>query len=97
MNIRTFVAKSRTFVAKSAIWFSENEGGVKGRLELFRKFIRFGDAICPLASPPPPSSPSWRSPYKGRFWEKPQEDEGGAESLGACNSWILNYPNYAKN
>ena len=21
-------------------------GGVKGRLELFRKFIRFGDAVC---------------------------------------------------
>ena len=34
MNIRTFVAKSRTFVAKSAIWFSENEGGgVKGRYD----------------------------------------------------------------
>ena len=26
MNIRTFVAKSRIFVAKSATWFSENEG-----------------------------------------------------------------------
>ena len=36
MNIRTFVAKSRTF------------GGVKGRLELFRKFIRFGMSIRPL-------------------------------------------------
>ena len=38
----------RNFVAKSATWFSENEGGgVKGRLELFRKFISFGDAILP--------------------------------------------------
>ena len=49
MNIRTFVAKSRIFVAKSATWFSENEGGgVKGRLELFRKFIRFGSRMLPL-------------------------------------------------
>ena len=38
----------RNFVAKSAIWFSKDEGGVKGRLELFRSFIRFGDAVCPL-------------------------------------------------
>ena len=48
MNIRTFVAKSHTFVAKSAIWFSKNEGGIKGRLEFFRKFIRFGRAARPL-------------------------------------------------
>ena len=27
-------------------------GVVKGRLELFRKFIRFGDAICPLVLAP---------------------------------------------
>ena len=47
-DIRTFVAKSRTFVVKSAIWFSENEGGwVKGHMELFRKFIRFGDGRLP--------------------------------------------------
>ena len=39
----------RNFVAKSATWFSENEGGVKGRLELFRKFISFGDVILPLS------------------------------------------------
>ena len=28
-----------------ATWFSENGGGVKCRLELFWKFIRFGDSI----------------------------------------------------
>ena len=28
-----------TFVAKSAIWFSKMRGGVKGRLDFFRKFI----------------------------------------------------------
>ena len=34
MNICTFVAKSRNFVAKSTTWFSKNEGGtVKGHLE----------------------------------------------------------------
>ena len=49
MNIRTVVAKSRIFVAKSAKWFSENERGeVKGHSELFRKFIRFGMRIRPL-------------------------------------------------
>ena len=37
----------RNFVAKSATWFSKKEGGVKGRLELFRKYINFGDAILP--------------------------------------------------
>ena len=37
------------FVAKSATWFSENEGGVKGCSELFQKIIRFGNWICPLA------------------------------------------------
>ena len=35
----------RNFVMKSAIWFSENEGGVKGRLELFQKFVRFGRPV----------------------------------------------------
>ena len=40
----------RNFVAKSATWISENEGGgVKGRLELFQKFITFGDAALPLS------------------------------------------------
>ena len=33
---------------KDAMQFSENEGRVKGRLKLFRKFIRFGVATCPL-------------------------------------------------
>ena len=33
---------------KIAMQFSENEGRVKGRLKLFRKFIRFGVATCPL-------------------------------------------------
>ena len=37
------------FRNKSATWFSENEGGgVKGRSELFRKFIRFGEGKLPL-------------------------------------------------
>ena len=27
-------------------------GGCKGRLELFRKFKRFGDAVCPLTQLP---------------------------------------------
>ena len=45
MNVSTSVAKSRTFAAKYVIWFSENEeGGVKGLLELFR----FGVGIRPL-------------------------------------------------
>ena len=36
------------FRKKSATWFSENEGGgIKGRLELFQKFIRFGSAALP--------------------------------------------------
>ena len=42
--------------------YSENEGeGVKGRLEFFRKFIRFGGAIRPLqSSQSKPMSPLWR-------------------------------------
>ena len=38
----------RNFVAKYAIWFSENEGGIKGRLEVFPKFIRFSNLPRPL-------------------------------------------------
>ena len=41
MNIRTFVAKSRTFVAKSAIWFSENEGGGQRPFATFLKIHSF--------------------------------------------------------
>ena len=41
MNIRTFVAKSRTFVAKSAIWFSENEGGGQRPFGTFPKIHQF--------------------------------------------------------
>ena len=37
MNIRTFVAKSRTFVSKSAIQFSENEGGGSNAVWFFSK------------------------------------------------------------
>ena len=37
------------FSEKNAIWFSKNEGGgVKGRMEFFQKFIRFGEATRPL-------------------------------------------------
>ena len=31
----------------------QNLGGVKGRLEFFQKFIRFGTGILPLLMPPP--------------------------------------------
>ena len=55
----------RTFVTKSAIWFSENEGGVKGRLELFRKFIRFGRGMLPLVVNI--SGPSWIDTKKHLF------------------------------
>ena len=41
MNIHTFVAKSCTFVAKSAIWFSENEGGVQRPFGTFPKIHPF--------------------------------------------------------
>ena len=41
MNIRTFVAKSCTFVAKSAIWFSENEGGGQRPFGTFPKIHPF--------------------------------------------------------
>ena len=46
------VFKAVQLFKKSATWFSENEGrggGVKGRLELFRKFIRFGTDMLPLS------------------------------------------------
>ena len=36
------------FEKQIATGFSENEGRVKGRLELFRKFICFGGATRPL-------------------------------------------------
>ena len=35
--------------------FPKMRGGVKGRLELFRKFIRFGRGRLPLPFLPPPS------------------------------------------
>jgi len=45
MNIRTFVA----ILSRNPQYdFPKMRGGVKGRLELFRKFISFGDAILPL-------------------------------------------------
>ena len=44
----------REYHKKIAIQFSENEGGggreVEGRLEFFRKFIRFGTLTRPLMS-----------------------------------------------
>ena len=33
---------------KIAVYFSENEGAVEGRLDFFQKFTRFGSAILPL-------------------------------------------------
>ena len=46
------VFKAVQLFKKSATWFSENEGGgVKGRLELFQKFIRFGRGRLPLLVP----------------------------------------------
>ena len=50
-HMHLFLLKSCIFVAKSVTWFSENdggEGGVKGRSELFQKFVCFGMLICPL-------------------------------------------------
>ena len=39
----------RTFSEKNCyIIFRKGGGGVKGRLEFFQKFIRFGTATCPL-------------------------------------------------
>ena len=40
---------------KNAILFSENEGGVKGYLELFWKFIRFVESKLPLVESTPKS------------------------------------------
>ena len=34
-------------IEKIAVSFSENEGGVKGRLEFLQKFSRFGTATLP--------------------------------------------------
>ena len=46
MKIRIFVA----ILSRNPQYdFPKMRGGVKGRLELFRKFIRFGDAVCPLS------------------------------------------------
>ena len=46
MNIRTFVA----FLSQNLQYnFPKTRGGVKGRLELFRKNIRFGVFSRPLA------------------------------------------------
>ena len=43
------MAHAKGFSEKNAIWFSKNEGGgVKGRMEFFQKFIRFGEATRPL-------------------------------------------------
>ena len=45
MNIRTFV----TILSRKAQYnFPKMRGGAKGRLELFRKFIRFGRGMLPL-------------------------------------------------
>ena len=48
MNIRTFVA----FLSQNLQYnFPKTRGGVKGRLELFRKNIRFGVFSRPLGKP----------------------------------------------
>ena len=47
MNIRPFV----TILSRNPQYnFSKMRGGIKGRLELFRKFIRFGIVLRPLVS-----------------------------------------------
>ena len=48
--VADFVPLNRTFPKQFATWFSENEGGVKCRLELFQKIIRFGVAARPLCT-----------------------------------------------
>ena len=52
-DLRCFVAKSvlsrfTRFGVEKKGQISGMGGGVKGRLELFRKFIRFCSATCPL-------------------------------------------------
>ena len=53
MNFRERVGslQSKKFVAKSTTYFSEMRGGVRGRLEVFRKFIEFGPGNAPLLIP----------------------------------------------
>ena len=51
--------------------FQKWGGGVKGRLELFRKFIRFGDAICPLERPNPKNGDHFFTPTSPpKWWNK---------------------------
>ena len=49
MNIRTFVAFSSRNLQYD---FPKMRGGVKGRLEFFLKFIRFGSQTLPSVSRP---------------------------------------------
>ena len=42
---------SVAIIKKAQYDFPKMRGGVKGRLELFRKFIRFGRARLPLGKP----------------------------------------------
>ena len=41
-----------SIIKKIAYQFFKNEGGVKGRLEFFQKFIRFGSGILPKVQLP---------------------------------------------
>ena len=46
MNVRTFV----TILLRNLQYnFTKMRGGIKGRLKLFRKFIRFGDVQHPYS------------------------------------------------
>ena len=55
---------------KIELWFSENEGGIKGCLELFRKFIRFGSVTCSLVLKKQffNAFPYWKNIDRLRVW-----------------------------
>ena len=74
MNVRTFVAICREI--RNMI-FRKWGGRVKGRLELFRKFIRFDDAICPMK----------QSLSDREKWRKIKEEKLGLY----CQINVLNY------
>ena len=86
MNIRTFV----TILSRNPQYnFPKMRGGVKGRLELFRKFIRFGNVLRPLVTPDLVKSSSFVSVEATSEISNVYRNVSSAHGVFTLTAWMI--------